>query len=87
MMPQMRTTITLDADVAAKLRELSRERGVSFKEAVNSTLRRGLKPAVERKPYRVPSRPMGYRFGDTLPSHVLAVLDDEELARKRALGK
>jgi hypothetical protein len=87
MMPQMRTTLTLDPDVAAKLRELSRERGISFKEAVNSTLRRGLKPDTRRETYRVPTRPLGYRFGDTLPSRLLTVLDDEEFARKRALGK
>lgn len=87
MMHHMRTTLTLDPDVAAKLRELSRERGISFKEAVNSALRRGLAPAAERRPYRVPSRRLGYRFADTLPSRVLAALDDEELARKRALGK
>lgn len=87
MMLGMRTTLTLDPDVAAKLRELSRERGISFKEAVNSTLRRGLKPEAARKPYRVPTRPLGYRFGDMLPSRLLTVLDDEEFARKRALGK
>ncbi len=83
----MRTTLTLDPDVAARLRELSRERGISFKEAVNSTLRRGLAPAAERKPYKVPTRRLGYRFGETLPSHLLEALDDVEFARKRALGK
>jgi hypothetical protein len=36
----MRTTITLDDDVAAQLKEL--RRGRSFKELVNETLRRGL---------------------------------------------
>jgi hypothetical protein len=38
----MRTTLTLDDDVAAKLKELARRKGVPFKEAVNSVLRRGL---------------------------------------------
>lgn len=38
----MRTTLTLDDDVAVKLRELAHRRRVSFKEIVNSVLRRGL---------------------------------------------
>jgi hypothetical protein len=41
MKPGFRTTVTLDPDLAAELRALARERGVSFKEALNSTLRRG----------------------------------------------
>jgi hypothetical protein len=38
----MRTTLTLDEDVAARLAELQRQRGVSFKEIVNQILRQGL---------------------------------------------
>jgi hypothetical protein len=38
----MRTTLTLDDDVAAKLRELARRRRMPFKEVVNAVLRRGL---------------------------------------------
>ena len=38
----MRTTLTIDDDVAAKLRELAHRRKVPFKEVVNSVLRRGL---------------------------------------------
>lgn len=37
----MRTTLTLDDDVAARLKDLARRKRVSFKEAVNSVLRRG----------------------------------------------
>jgi hypothetical protein len=37
----MRTTLTLDDDVAAKLQEFARRKRVSFKEAVNTVLRRG----------------------------------------------
>jgi len=40
----MRTTITLDSDVEALLKRLMRERGLSFKEAVNASLRKGLAP-------------------------------------------
>ena len=38
----MRTTVTLDDELAARLQAIARERGVSFKEALNSTLRAGL---------------------------------------------
>ena len=37
----MRTTLTLDDDVAAKLQDYTRRKKVSFKEAVNTVLRRG----------------------------------------------
>lgn len=40
----MRTTITLDPDVEALVERLMRERGMSFKEAVNHAIRRGLAP-------------------------------------------
>lgn len=38
----MRTTLTLDDDVAAKLKEIARRRKMPFKQAVNTVLRRGL---------------------------------------------
>ena len=38
----MRTTLTFEDDLARRLREMARRRGISFKEAVNETLRRGL---------------------------------------------
>jgi hypothetical protein len=38
----MRTTITLDADVMAKLRSKVRRSGRSFKDVVNDALRTGL---------------------------------------------
>jgi hypothetical protein len=54
----MRTTLTLDEDVAAKLRQFAARRRLSFKEAVNSVLRRGLaaqeKKSRSAQPFRVP---------------------------------
>lgn len=58
----VRTTITLDDDVKAKLDQEARKNGKSFKEAVNYYLRLGLnaprrtKPA---KPFVVRARPLG----------------------------
>jgi hypothetical protein len=39
----MRTTLTLDDDVAAALERMRREKDVSLKELVNDTLRKGLR--------------------------------------------
>lgn len=38
----MRTTLTLDEDVAARLTERQKKTGMSFKEIINQTLRLGL---------------------------------------------
>ena len=43
----MRTTLTLNDDVAAKLREEGARRGTTFKATVNSCLRRGLEAPTE----------------------------------------
>ena len=58
----MRTTITLDEDVAAKLKSLSRRTGRAFRDLVNDTLRRGLaRPpaAPAREPFKVQARDLG----------------------------
>jgi hypothetical protein len=46
----MRTTLTLDDDVAAKLKAEIRHSGRSFKELVNEFLRLGLNARKQRKP-------------------------------------
>ena len=38
----MRTTLTLDDDLADTLKEQAHHRGITFKEAVNSAIRRGI---------------------------------------------
>ncbi|MBI3050300.1 MAG: ribbon-helix-helix protein, CopG family [Acidobacteria bacterium] len=60
----MRTTITLDDDVAARLRSLARRSGRAFREVVNDVLRRGLARASAprgREPFRVVARDLGAR--------------------------
>jgi hypothetical protein len=53
----MRTTLTLEDDVAAKLEDYARRKRVSFKEAVNTVLRRGFTAPEARRaegqPFRV----------------------------------
>ncbi len=77
---QVRTTLTLDPDVAARLAELQRERGWTFKEAVNQVLRHGLAShgATEEERYRMPARPVGVRREVDVDRirDVLGVLDD-----------
>jgi hypothetical protein len=48
----VRTTLTLDDDVAAKLRQETRRTGKSFKETVNECLRIGLNARQTMKPPR-----------------------------------
>ena len=60
----MRTTITLDDDVAAKLKAEVRKTGASFKEVVNETLRKGffVHPHAA-EPFEVEAKPLGLRPG------------------------
>ena len=62
----MRTTLTLDDDVQAKLDQEARRSGRSFKEVVNYYLRIGLDARNSAEPPRkfvVRARPMGLREG------------------------
>ena len=57
----VRTTLTLDDDVAAKLKATARRSGRGFREVVNETLRRGLmaeRPA-RRVVFKVAARSLG----------------------------
>jgi hypothetical protein len=59
----MRTTLTLDDDVAVQIERLRRARDVSLKDLVNDALRRGLRemsaPPKKRKPFRTQSSNLG----------------------------
>ncbi|MDQ6932494.1 MAG: TraY domain-containing protein [Candidatus Eremiobacteraeota bacterium] len=62
----MRTTLTLDEDVAAKLEAEARRSGRSFRMVVNETLRLGLlrpprSPSVP--PFKVRPKRLGLRAG------------------------
>ena len=62
----MRTTLTLDPDVAAKARQGAAKLGKPFKEIVNAALRVGLNEILApapAKPYRTKPRPLGLRRG------------------------
>ena len=79
--------MTLDSDVEALVKKLMRERGLTFKEAVNSSLRRALAP---------PGRPdvsfaihdMGEPLLDIAHTlRVAADLEDDEIIRELSVGR
>lgn len=81
----MRTTLTLDDDVAAKLAAEVRRSGRSFKETVNSCLRRALTETSLRtaaRPFKVKARDMGLRPGLDL-DNVEELLDQVEGPNRR----
>jgi hypothetical protein len=58
----MRTTVTLEPDVARRLREVVRQEKLSFKQALNVTLRRGLDQTLVKpksKPFHTVAEDMG----------------------------
>lgn len=85
---RVRTTITLDPDVAARLADVQREQGITFKDAVNEALRRGLYAHTDAgsEPYRMPVRGLGLRPGldvDRIRDE-LSRLDDDRFDERRA---
>ncbi|MGH6784709.1 MAG: hypothetical protein ACREBP_08830, partial [Sphingomicrobium sp.] len=77
-MPTMRTTLTIDDDLAGLLKQRARELGIPFKEAVNRTIRAGLgessKPRRGAAPKTAPHS-FGFRPGIDLDK--LGQLADE----------
>ena len=62
----MRTTLTLDPDVASKAKKSAAKTGKPLKEIINAALRIGLEQVANppgAKPYRTRGRPMGLRQG------------------------
>ena len=60
----MRTTLTIDDDVAARIEERRRRDGQSLKQIVNALLREGLRSSRRPKTrYRVTPHKLGMRAG------------------------
>jgi len=80
----MRTTLTLDDDLAIRLKELARETGRSFKKVTNEVVRRGLsagdRPEKSPEPFRVVSKACGFKPGID-PLKLNQVYDDLEIER------
>lgn len=78
----MRTTLTLETDVAQRTRQLAARLGKPFKVIVNEALRLGLEQVerpMTRQPYRTEPREMGLNAGLSLDNiqELLAQVEGE----------
>ena len=78
----MRTTLTLDDDLAARLEREQRKRRVPFKQVVNDLLRAGL-DAIDRPAPRKRFVTKGFNCGPSL----IGSFDDIEEVLSRAEGE
>lgn len=79
----MRTTVTLEPETHAIVRRLMRERGLTFKEAVNEAIRAGAGSPTRRQRFRTPTANLGEPLLALDKALRLASdLEDEELIRR-----
>ena len=89
----MRTTLTLDEQIAKALKNAAHRTGKPFKQVVNETLRAGLAAghnAAKARPYRVKPASLGGVMGGVDLHKALRLadaLEDQEIARKLASRK
>lgn len=82
----MRTTVTLDPDTEQIVRRRMRERGQSFKDAVNDLIRTGATSRVDRE-FRTRTAAMGESTVNLDRAlQVAADLEDDELLRRLRAG-
>jgi hypothetical protein len=100
MMLAMRTTLTLDDDLAGLLKQRARDLGIPFREAVNRTIRAGLGegaairrgPAPKTIPHSFGVRPgidldkLG-QLADELEAEVFAEKVDDSARRQRSRSR
>ena len=87
----VRTTLTLDDDVVAKLKAEMRRTGLSWKETVNEAIRHGVLPARARSlpPFELPRLSLGLRPGFSLEctGRLVDQLDELEQGERRDEGR
>jgi hypothetical protein len=84
----VRTTITLDPDTRLLVERSMRERGLSFKEAVNEAIRAGLGAAAPDRRRYTTARTLGPpRVDLTKVLSLAGELEDESLARRLTEGR
>lgn len=79
----MRTTLTLDKDVAARLAQVARRRRKPLKTVVNEALREGLATLDQARPAGRPFNTTGFDLGASL----VGSLDDVEEVLSRVEGE
>jgi hypothetical protein len=77
----VRTTVSLDDDVAAAVRRWREERHIGLSEAVNELIRAGLATPVQRQPFRQRTAGLGLRGDVSNIADALAHLDGPPRAR------
>ena len=83
----MRTTVTLDDDTLAVVRMLMRERGVSFKQALNDAIRAGAQRAPASTTFVTRVASLGVPTVNLDRAlQIAADLEDEELIRRQRRG-
>lgn len=83
----MRTTVTLDPDTEALIKQAMRDRGMTFKEAVNAAIRAGAAKGVPSSRGAFPAHRMGEPLVDVTKALRLAgELEDQELSARLARG-
>lgn len=83
----MRTTVTLDPDVAMMLKKRMGDQNLTFKDTVNQTLRQGFKATNAReklRPYKVVPHAFGFYpwVDQTKLGQLLDRLEVEDFVRK-----
>jgi len=87
MMHDVRTTVTLEPDVEALVKRAMRERGMTFKQAVNEAIRAGAGAGPGVADVRFSTYDMGEAVIDITKALRLAgELEDQELAARFARG-
>jgi hypothetical protein len=89
MMRRVRTTLTIDDDLATQLHDQARRTGRTFRDVVNEALRDGLLRGESEPPCIPPVHELGIRPGVDLTKALQLVgqLEDEEIVRKMDLGR
>lgn len=83
-----RTTITLTPEADSLVRKVMKERGISFKDAINVAIVDGLSGGGARAEYETPVFDLGRaQVGFDHALAIVGQMEDEELLRKRELGK
>jgi hypothetical protein len=81
----MRTTLTLDDDLAGRLKERAQQLGISFKEMVNRAVRAGLGVELSCPPQQAPKTiPHSFGFKPGIDLDKLNQLADELEAEELA---
>jgi len=87
MMRSVRTTVTLDPDTEALVKRMMRDRGLTFKQAVNDAIRAGTAGRAAPAASAFATHDMGVPAVDITKALRLAgELEDQELTARLARG-